>query len=220
MTFSTGRPDPAAARSAPRAQVSNPFDPSDPAAPGYDLRHPAYATALAEADSHFARACRGQLERETARFRNWAAAYRRRGEGGCSRGEAVPFEPADPRALLARAARVVGRRLQRRASPVGRFSAALAAAEAGADALQAVLVEARDALDRGERAAAAQALRAETLTLALRASVAELSAAFAPASKPAEAPGEPGSERRPGLGRFRPGRRIAPTGPGARGDPA
>lgn len=104
---------------------------------------------MAASDTELALAFRGQLRRETARFRAWAEAWRRRGGGGCGwSGPTNGFVSVAPGDLLARARAALEERRAWAASPVGRLAERLARAEAAAQSMIRVLAEARALLDR------------------------------------------------------------------------
>jgi len=151
MTFSD-----AAASAAPAVPTTpGPLDPDNPQALGYDPFAPGFAAARAAAGAapELAAAFASRLRRETARFEAWVHAYRHAGSGGCGRGGPDPFVPTDPGTLLAQARQALERRRRWRASPPGRLSAALAEAEAQAEAVRLALVEARAAADRQDGSA-------------------------------------------------------------------
>lgn len=189
MTPSDPAPGLAAARVPAVPLTSNPFDPDDPTARGYDASAPAFQVALeaSRADPDLELAFQGRLGGETARFRAWAEDYRRRGAGG--RGWSGPptgFTPVPAAVLLERAAALVERRRRWRETPHGRLTLALAQAEEDAEALQAALDEARAALDRDDGSALDRTEAASATAARLQASASRLRAAAAalPAGRP------------------------------------
>jgi hypothetical protein len=127
------------------------FNPSNPAALGYDPSSPDFAGVReqAQGDADLAHAFRAELRRETARFGAWAKTWRRRGAGGGGwSGPPDPFTPARPEALLERASAALDHRRAWAASPTGVIARRLAEAEAAVQVLSGVLLEARAALER------------------------------------------------------------------------
>lgn len=171
----------------------DPFDSSNLQAQGFDASTAAFRTALAasRADPDLALAFQDRLAGETARFRAWADDHRRGGAGGCGwSGPPDPFEPQTPEAMLKRAAAVADRRRRWRATPGGRLAAALAQAEANAEAVQAALEEVRAAVDRDDGSAPDRTAQAAAAALRLQASALGLQAAAREASGPLEGPAE------------------------------